>query len=113
MTIVTPDGVDALDMQQSMHAKRFVTSALYALGVKVYTDSDIVSGSEGALKVSSHAMGVEVGIPCDAVVNAGTWQADTALADSFAREKFVVGDCAAPFNIALAIRSGNDAGRAI
>ncbi|MDD7368517.1 MAG: hypothetical protein SOW20_02140 [Berryella intestinalis] len=54
-----------------------------------------------------------IGIPCDAVVNAGTWQADTALADSFAREKFVVGDCAAPFNIALAIRSGNDAGRAI
>lgn len=113
VTIVTPDGVDALDMQQSMHAKRFMTSALYALGVKVYTESDIVSGSEGSLRVSSRAMGVEVDVPCDTVVNAGTWQADTALADSFAGEKFAVGDCAAPFNIALAIRSGNDAGRAI
>jgi hypothetical protein len=39
---------------------------------------------------------------------------DTSLLDGISvEETYAIGDCAAPFNIALAIRGGNDAGRAV
>ena len=41
-------------------------------------------------------------------------QPNTALVDGLSNvDTYAVGDAAAPFNIAMAIRSGNDAGRAI
>ena len=35
------------------------------------------------------------------------------LEDISVKETYTIGDCANPFNIALAIRGGNDAGRAV
>ena len=53
-------------------------------------------------------------IPCDAIVNAADMLPNTSLLDGISvKETYAIGDCASPFNIALAIRGGNDAGRAV
>ena len=49
-----------------------------------------------------------------AIVNAADLLPNTSLVDGISvKEIYTVGDCAAPYNIALAIRGGNDAGRAV
>lgn len=112
--IVTPSADNELDMQQSQHAQRFMTTALYGLGVKVWPNSSIKSASDGKLLISSKDAGVDVTLACDSIVNAADMQANAGLLDELSvAEKVAVGDCSAPFNIALAIRSGNDAGRAV
>lgn len=114
VTIVTPNGNAALDEQQSQHAHRFMTTTLYSMGVKVYTDSQVKSCADGKLTVHSDLMGVDAQVDCDAIVNAGDVQPNTALAEgSGVSEVYTIGDAAAPFNIAMAIRSGNDCGRAL
>ena len=96
VTMVTPSKADDLDIQQSQHAKRMMTTALYALGFNAYPESSIKS------------------VPCDAIVNAADMLPNTALLDGISvKETYCIGDCAAPYNIALAIRGGNDAGRAV
>ena len=53
-------------------------------------------------------------LPCDALVNAADMVPNTGLLDEVqVAETYAIGDCAEPFNIALAIRGGNDAGRAL
>lgn len=53
-------------------------------------------------------------IPCDAIVNAADMLPNTSLTDGLTGvEVYTIGDCAAPFNIGMAIRGGNDAGRAV
>lgn len=114
VTIVTPNDNDALDEQQSQHAHRFMTTALYALGVKVYTESEIKSYKDGKLTVTSKLMGVDAEIDCDNIVDAGDMEPNKELAEgSGVSEVYTIGDCDTPYNIALAIRGGNDAGRAI
>ena len=47
-------------------------------------------------------------------INAADMVANTGLLDEVSvAETYAIGDCANPFNIALAIRGGNDAGRAL
>ena len=114
VNIVTPNGNDALDMQQSQHAHRFMTTALYSLGVKAWPESTIKSASDGKLVISSAVAGVDVELDCDAIVNVGDMQPNEDLsAGTGVSEVYTVGDAAAPFNIAKAIQAGNDAGRAI
>ena len=114
VVMVTPSSVDNLDEQQSQHAQRFMTTALYALGLQVYTEASITGSAEGRLCVQSAAAGVEYTIPCDAVVNAADMVANAGLLDEVdVAEKYAIGDCSAPYNIALAIRGGNDTGRAL
>lgn len=113
VTIVTPNPASEFDMQQSQHAMRMMTTALYALGVKSYPQSAIktVSGNVATLTLDS---GVEMSIKCDAIVNGADMLPNTSLVDGIDRkEVYTIGDCANPFNIALAIRGGNDAGRAV
>jgi thioredoxin reductase len=58
--------------------------------------------------------GLDTQIPCDAIVNAADMLPNTALLDGISvKETYAIGDCAAPYNIALAIRGGNDAGRVV
>lgn len=38
---------------------------------------------------------------------------DELLSQISVAETYAIGDCANPFNIAMAVRAGNDAGRAI
>lgn len=113
VTIVTPNPASEFDMQQSQHAMRMMTTALYALGVKSYPQSAIktVSGNVATLTLDS---GVEMNIKCDAIVNGADMLPNTSLVDGIGcKEVYTIGDCANPFNIALAIRGGNDAGRAV
>ena len=113
VTIVTPNPASEFDMQQSQHAMRMMTTALYALGVKSYPQSAIktVGGNVATITLDS---GVEMNIKCDAIVNGADMLPNTRLVDGIAcKEVYTIGDCASPFNIAMAIRGGNDAGRAV
>ena len=55
VVMVTPSTVDELDMQQSQHAQRFMTTALYALGLQVYTEASITGVADGQITVTSAA----------------------------------------------------------
>lgn len=113
VNIVTPHPNEELDKQQSMHAMRFMTTALYSLGVKVWPGASITSVGDGNVVVATEE-GTEQIIPCDALINGAELKADTSLLDGVSvAETYTVGDCAEPFNIALAIRGGNDAGRTV
>lgn len=113
VVIVTPSANEELDMQQSQHAIRFMTTALYALGLRVWPSSSIQEVGDGSITIQTET-GTTVSIPCDAIVNAGDMPPDTSLIDGCSvSETYAVGDCNEPFNIALAIRSGNDAGRTV
>ena len=113
VTMITPNTADELDIQQSQHAKRMMTTALYALGFNAYPESSIKSVKDGIATVVLET-GLETQIPCDSVVNAADMLPDTSLLEGISvEETYAIGDCAAPFNIALAIRGGNDAGRAV
>ena len=113
VTMVTPSTADDLDIQQSQHAKRMMTTALYALGFNAYPESSIKSVKDGVATVTLET-GLDTQIPCDAVINAADMLPNTALLDGISvKETYAIGDCASPFNIALAIRGGNDAGRAV
>ena len=111
VNIVTPDPAELLDRQQSQHAMRQMTTALYALGVKAYPGATIQSVGNAAITILTDA-GTELSLPCDAIVNASDLLPNTALQDAIqVSQVFAVGDCAQPFNIARAIQSGHDAGR--
>jgi 2,4-dienoyl-CoA reductase-like NADH-dependent reductase (Old Yellow Enzyme family)/thioredoxin reductase len=113
VTIVTPNANEDLDKQQSQHAHRFMTTALYSLGVKAYPGSTIKEIGDGQVTISSD-IGVEFVIPADSIVNAADLLPNKALLDGISvKESYAIGDCDQPFNIALAIRAGNDIGRKI
>jgi len=114
VVMVTPSTVDELDMQQSQHAQRFMTTALYALGLQVYTEASITGVADGQITVTSACAGVDYTVPYSQVINAADMVANTGLLNEVSvAETYAIGDCANPFNIALAIRGGNDAGRAL
>jgi 2,4-dienoyl-CoA reductase-like NADH-dependent reductase (Old Yellow Enzyme family)/thioredoxin reductase len=113
VTIVTLNLNEDLDKQQSQHAMRFMTTALYALGVKVWPGSSIESIGEGEITVATEE-GTKQVIPCDAIISGAELKPNTSLLDGISvAETYAVGDCSEPYNIALAIRGGNDAGRAV
>ena len=59
-------------------------------------------------------MDCDVRIPCDAIIDAADMLPnDELLSQISVAETYAIGDCANPFNIAMAVRAGNDAGRAI
>ncbi len=113
VTMVTPSTADDFDIQQSQHAKRMMTTALYALGFNALPESCIKSVKDGMATVTMET-GLDTVIPCDAIVNAADMLPNTGLLEGVSvAETYTIGDCASPFNIALAIRGGNDAGRAV
>ena len=114
VNIVTPNPDTDLDKQQSQHAHRFMTTALYSLGVKAWPESTIKGAQDGKLTISSAVMGVDVELDCDAIVNAGDMEPNEDIsAGTGVSEVYIVGDAKEPFNIGKAIQAGNDAGRAI
>ncbi|HHY40584.1 MAG TPA: FAD-dependent oxidoreductase, partial [Syntrophaceticus sp.] len=113
VTIVTPNPNEELDKQQSHHAHRFMTTALYALGVKVYPSSKIKEIGDKQITIVND-QGVEIVIPADSIINSADLLPNKSLLEGAkVKEKYAIGDCNEPFNIALAIRAGNDVGRAI
>ncbi len=113
VTIVTPNPNEELDKQQSHHAQRFMTTALYSLGVKVYPSSKIKEIGDKQITIVTD-QGVEIVIPADSIINSADLQPNKSLLEGAkVKEKYAIGDCNEPFNIALAIRAGNDVGRTI
>ncbi len=113
VTIVTPSTADELDAQQSQHAKRMMTTALYALGVRAWPEAAIKEIVDGKAIITTET-GLDMELKCDAIVNAQDMLPNTELLESSSvSETYAIGDCANPYNIALAIRGGNDAGRAV
>lgn len=113
VTIVTPNPDEELDKQQSQHAHRFMTTSLYSLGVKVYPSSTIREIGDGKVTIASDG-GWETVIAADSIINAADLLPNKSLLDSLSvKETYAIGDCDQPFNIALAIRAGNDIGRKI
>ena len=113
VTIVTDAPVSDLDKGQSQHAKRMMTTALYSLGTQAYPGATLVSAKDGIATITSDT-GVEMQLKCDAIVNGKDMLPNTSLVDGIdCKEVYTIGDCASPYNIALAIRGGNDAGRAV
>lgn len=113
VTIVTPNPNEELNKQQSHHAHRFMTTALYSLGVKVYPGSTIKEIGNGQITIKVET-GVDIVIPADSIINAADLLPNKSLLDGISvKEKYAIGDCNEPFNIALAIRDGNDVGRKI
>ena len=113
VNIVTPSTADELDVQQSQHAKRMMTSALYSLGVNAWPKASIKEVKDGKAIITTET-GVDMALPCDSIVNAADMLPNTELLDGISvEETYAIGDCANPYNIALAIRGGNDAGRAV
>ena len=114
VTIVTPDAAEDFDKQQSQHAKRMMTTALYSLGVRAWAQSSVTKVEDGMATIHFGAGGVDMEVPCDAIVNAADMLPNKDLLEGLSvAETYAIGDCDAPFNIALAIRSGNDVGRAL
>lgn len=113
VTIVTPHANDELDMQQSQHASRFMTTALYSLGVQVLPEASLKSVGDGEVIVAT-GWGTDQPVKCDAIVVGAELTSNKSLLDTISvKESYAVGDCDEPFNIALAIRGGNDAGRRV
>lgn len=113
VAIVTPNPNEDLDKQQSQHAHRFMTTALYSLGVKVYPSSTITEIGDGQITVASEG-GWETVIAADSIINAADLLPNTSLLDGISvEETYAIGDCYEPYNIALAIRAGNDVGQKI
>lgn len=113
VTIVTPNPNEELDKQQSQHAHRMMTTALYSLGVKAYPSSTIKEIGDGKVTISTQG-GWDTVIPADSIINAADLLPNKALLDGVTvKESYAIGDCDQPFNIALAIRAGNDIGRKI
>ena len=113
VTIVTPNRNEDLDKQQSQHAHRFMTTTLYSLGVKVYPSSTIQEIGDGKITIASEG-GWETVIAADSIINAADLLPNKSLLNGVSvKETYAIGDCDQPFNIALAIRAGNDVGRKI
>ncbi|MCI9402900.1 MAG: FAD-dependent oxidoreductase [Oscillospiraceae bacterium] len=113
VTIVSPDAAIDFDKQQSQHAMRMMTTALYSLGVNSWPQASIKEVKNGKATILTET-GVETVIDCDAIINAADMLPNKGLLDGIGvSETYAIGDCAEPFNIALAIRGGNDAGRAV
>ena len=90
-----------------------MTTALYALGVRAWPESSIVSANDGKVVIKG-VTGAQHTFKADAIVDCSDMLANTSLLDGCGvAETYTVGDCANPFNIGKAIISGNDAGRAV
>lgn len=113
VTIVTPDPLDLFEKGHSINMRHFVETAINARGTRIWPSAEVKALGDGELTFVSEA-GVEVTIPCDAVVDMSDEQPNTALIDGLSGiEAIAVGDCADPFNIAEAISSANLAARSI
>lgn len=113
VTMVTPNPAEEMDEQQSQHAMRMMTTALYSLGFHAWPQSFIKSVNNGVAVITTET-GVDMEIPCDAIVNAADMLPNTDLVkDISVSQVYTAGDCAKPYNIGRAIQAGNDAGRAI
>lgn len=112
VTMVTADAADNVGKGQSNHEKEFILSMLYARGMRVWPEAQVKEVGDGEITVESN--GITTVFACDTVLDASDMVPNATLAEAAGvAETYVIGDAKDPFNIALAIRGGNDAGRAL
>jgi hypothetical protein len=113
VNLVTPKSNEELDIQQSQHEMRMMTTTLYSLGMKAWPGSTIKSADAGKVTISTD-YGVEIELLADAIVVGAELKPNKSLIEGISvAETYAIGDCNEPYNIALAVRGGNDAGRAL
>ena len=111
VTMVTPDPLAVVDKGQSNWVKTFVMPMLYARGMRVWPNASISAIGDGTVTIAGDT-GCDVTVACDAVVEAMDMLPNTALLDEVeVAEAYAIGDCASPFNILEAIKTGNTVGR--
>ena len=112
--IVTPDPMDAFEKGHSVNVRQFIQNAVTSAGVRIWPSATVSAVGDGTLTFASAEAGVEFTVACDAVVDTTDLLPNTAAVEGLSGiEVVVVGDAAAPFNIAEAISSGNLAARAL
>lgn len=113
VTMVTADSSADVDKGQSNHEKEFIMPMLYARGMRVWAGATIVNVGDGEITVATEA-GTQTTFACDTILDASDMVPNASLIEGISTaETYVIGDAKEPFNIALAIRGGNDAGRAV
>lgn len=115
VTIVNPNGVEAVDKGQSGWFRTYMLPYLYAEGVKIWNESVVESVDDAGVTITTDA-GLEKTIPCDSVVEFHDMIPNLSLADELEAagiEVHAVGDCAEPYNIQKAVLAGNLCARAL
>lgn len=109
------EGTEAeIDKGQSGWYHVFLVKALYAKGVKIYSEASVEGLGEGAVNIVTN-VGLSKSLACDTVIECWNLLPNTELADALGAkyEVKVAGDCGGTFNIQSAIYTGNLAGRAV
>ena len=107
VTILSPEPADKLGKGQSSWVRTFTNPMIYARGTRVWQNSKVVSVGDGEVTFSCET-GVDMTIPCDAVIEAMDMLPNQDILDGLdGIETYAIGDCDKPFNIAEAIGAGN------
>lgn len=114
ISMVFSDPIDHLAKGQSYQTKSFVIPMLYARGVRIWPESKLTSIGDGEVIVNRGDAGVEVSYSCETVIEAMDMRPNDEIAKHLSGTNiFAIGDCSDPFNILMAIQTGNLAGRKI
>lgn len=107
INMVFSEPLKEFNKNQSNWVKTFASSMLYKNGTRVWPNSEIVSVGDGEITISGMT-GVDMTIPCDAIIEAMDMLPNTAIIEDLSGiETYAVGDCNEPWNIAEAITAGN------
>ena len=113
VTILSPEPADLLGKGQSSWVRTFTNPMIYARGTRVWQNSKVVSVGDGEITFSCET-GVDMTIPCDALIEAMDMLPNKSMLDGLdGIETYAIGDCEKPFNIAEAIGAGNLTARKI
>lgn len=110
--MVNPGTQRDLGKEQSMWVRSFVIPHLTSKGVRIWNNAEIDSASEEGLSIITG--GTHKTITCDTIVECYDMEPNGDLAKELSGfTVYEIGDCAAPWNIAQAIASGNLTARKI
>ena len=112
--IVHGDPASEVAKEQSMWVRTYAIPQVESQGTRIWNECTVDGVSEDGVAITMKT-GVQKVLPCDSVVEIYDMLPNTELADALAGQYDVysVGDCAEPWNIGLAIRSGNLTARKI
>ena len=113
VNIVMADTIDLLSKGQSIWARKFTIPMIYARGTRVWPQAEVVAVSGGTITVKKDS-GSEASWACDTVIDARDMLTNTEMLNELEGiDAHAVGDCADPWNIQYAVRSGNWCARSI
>ena len=111
--MITDDPADMLAKGQSIWAKTFTIPMIYARGVKLWAQGELVSVGNGEITIKA-ATGANLTVPCDTIIDARDGEPNKDMLSQLGGiEAYAVGDCDEFYNIQYAIRAGNFCARKI